>query len=235
VQPFECKVERIGACKEWKTGDELDLDHRRDLAKSIIQHESNCELSADGDQSHPGPTLVDESTGEGLNVLQKGFGTCVGRLVRGGGRYHFGRSTGIWRSLANLSNFLAAWLSSDSTGVDDRGRSRPSESHPTEEHVRASAKVFEELCQAGDVFCRCRLSQLRLGAIMPKIGLELWDSRGLQYLPDARRWKIRPTGPPGSRELQPLFPKCAAHSGSQVANQCVRHLDDRQAGRARNG
>ena len=65
VQPFERKIERIGACKKWKTGDKLDLDYCRDIAKSIFKHEQNCELSADGNQSgvksYPDPTLVENS------------------------------------------------------------------------------------------------------------------------------------------------------------------------------
>jgi hypothetical protein len=72
---------------------------------------------------------------------------------------------------------------------------------PVEEHVGEGAKVLEEVCEAGDVFCRCWLPRLGLGPIMPKIGLALWDSRGLQHLHHLPGWKIRSTGPPGSRVL----------------------------------
>ena len=96
-------------------------------------------------------------------------------------------------------------------------------------------KILKKYVKQVTFFCRCRLPRLRLGPIMPKIGLELWDSRGLQHLHDLLRWKIRPTGQLGSRALQPLFPKYPAHSGGQDTNECVCNLDNRQTRPARNG
>jgi hypothetical protein len=72
---MERKVERIGACKKWKTGDQLDLYNRRHTTKPILKLESNHQLSADGNQSGvmncADPRLVNESACEGLDILQK--------------------------------------------------------------------------------------------------------------------------------------------------------------------
>ena len=161
------KLRELVHVKKPETDDELNLDHCRHDAKSIIKYESYCELSAEGNQSgvksYSDPTLVDESACKGLNDLQEDFGTCVGRLVRGRGRYHFGRSDGIWRSLANLSSFLAAWLSSHSTGVDHCGRKRLGESRPVAGHVGEGAKNLEEICEAGDVFLQMPASEAVIG------------------------------------------------------------------------
>jgi len=48
------------------------------------------------------------------------------------------------------------------TGVDDCGRRRFGESRPVEGNVGEDAKVFEEICEVGDVFCGCDWAQLCL-------------------------------------------------------------------------
>jgi hypothetical protein len=79
-------------------------------------------------------------------------------------------------------------------GVDDCGRREVGESRPVDGHVGEDAKVFEEICEAGEGFRGCWLPRLQLGTIMSKIGLELWDSRGLQHVHHLLGWKITPTG-----------------------------------------
>jgi len=149
-----------------------------------------------------------------------------GRLVRGAGRYHFGRSAGIggrWQIFrVSLRHGCRPF-----PWHDYCGRNRHSEVTRLKSMLEKVQKFLKKYVKEVTFFCGCWLPRLRLGPIMPEMWLELWNSHHLQHLPHPGGWKIRPTGPLGPRALQPLFPKCAAHSGSQAANQCVCHLDDR--------
>jgi hypothetical protein len=70
---------------------------------------------------------------------------------------------GVWQSLADLSGFVATWVSRHPDRLDDRGRKRFSKSRQAEGHVGEGQTLHEALCQAGDVLSGCRLSGLRLG------------------------------------------------------------------------
>jgi len=113
--------------------------------------------------------------------------------------------------------------------MDYCGRNRHSESHPLEEHVGEGAKVLEKYVKEVTFFADAGFR----GCDWAQLCLKLGWNYGIRItyntyliLADGNQtdWTT------WSRALQPLFPKCAAHSGSQAANQCVCHLDDDEQG-----